>query len=421
MPTNIAVIGGGAKAAALAVKAFALRGAGIADIDLTIFEKRQIGSNWNGKGGYTDGLQRLCTPAERDLGFPYGTIHGSTVASYTLKEFSWATFLDSQRPSYRDWVDGGRRPPTHEDFAAYLAWSVKRSETPVVKAHVVELEAFGNQWKVFQSDKQGQRKLASPILFDGVVVTGPGPARRVSYTGTSKRVFDGSDFWTRTKQVRLLLNKAGEGSQIGIVGAGGTAAAILSWLCQNGYRDREIFMIADQGALYTRGDSVFENRLFSDDEAWSSLSSASKKEFFDRLNRGVVWGTVMDEVSRATRVRFQNGRALSAVEYPSHVEVSVRRGDEKPVQLRPEVLIDASGFDTWWFLDLLGQVPATVRRQENYRTALRDGVNPYLEFEGAPWTLPKLHAPMLSSSQGPGYGNLMALGTMSDLILRSYV
>lgn len=419
--TRIAVIGGGAKAAALAVKAFALRQAGIADISVTIFEKSAIGSNWTGKGGYTDGLQRLCTPAERDLGFPYGTIHGALVATYTFKEFSWATFLDSQRPSYRDWVDSGRRPPTHTDFANYLDWSVRRSESPVVRANVTRLQAVGNQWRVLRIDKAGRVVPASTFLFDGVVVTGPGPARRVPCTGPGNRVFDGSDFWKRTKQASSLLDAAGGDGQIGIVGAGGTAAAILSWLCQHDYRDREIFMIADQGALYTRGDSVFENRLFSDEVAWGSLSSSSKKEFFDRLNRGVVWGTVMREVSHASRVRFQNGRALGAVEYPTHVEVRVRRGDGKTVQLRPEVLIDASGFDTWWFLGLLSQVPAHVRNGDNYRNALRDGMNEFLEFDGAPWTLPRFHAPMLSSSQGPGYGNLMALGSMSDLILRSYV
>jgi mycobactin lysine-N-oxygenase len=421
MPKNIAVIGGGAKAAALAVKAFALRANGVADVRVTIFEQDEIGSNWSGSGGYTDGLQRLCTPAERDLGFPYGTIHGEAVAAYTLKEFSWATYLAANRPSYRDWVDGGRRPPTHQDFAAYLKWGIKKSTAPVVKARVTGLMEQGNKWSVLSQDLAGKSVPASDILFDGVVVTGPGPARKVRQTGPSERIFSGIDFWQRTGEVKRLLRASREDGQIAIVGAGGTAAAVLAWLCKNGHRDREIFMIADQGALYTRGDSVFENRLFSDEEAWNSLSSASKREFSDRLNRGVVWGTVMNEVATASRVRFQNGRAIRAEPQPTHVEVTVRRGDEIPVFLRPEVLIDASGFDSWWFLSLLTQVPASFRSTDVYRDALRDGMNESLEFDGAPWTLPRLHAPMLSSAQGPGYGNLMALGAMSDLILRAYL
>ncbi|MES2351243.1 MAG: hypothetical protein V4641_27025 [Pseudomonadota bacterium] len=68
---QIAVVGGGAKAAALAAKAFALRKANVANIHITVFEKTEIGAHWTGKNGYTDGEQRLCTPAERDLGYPY--------------------------------------------------------------------------------------------------------------------------------------------------------------------------------------------------------------------------------------------------------------------------------------------------------------------------------------------------------------
>lgn len=58
---NIAVVGGGAKAAALAARAHALRKEGVADIGVTIFEQDEIGANWTGRGGYTDGAQRLCT------------------------------------------------------------------------------------------------------------------------------------------------------------------------------------------------------------------------------------------------------------------------------------------------------------------------------------------------------------------------
>lgn len=421
MPKNIAVIGGGAKAAALAAKAFALRKNNVAEVYVTIFEQSDIGSNWNGRGGYTDGLQRLCTPVERDLGFPYGTIHGEEAASFSLKEFSWATYLSTTRPSYRNWVDGGRRPPIHKDFAAYLRWAVKKSEAKIVKVCVTELREKHDKWIVKGLGPEGKSASASDTLFDGVVVTGPGPARNVPLIGPGDRVFTGADFWQRTDEVKKLLPTSRKDGQIAIVGAGGTAAAVLSWLCKNGHHDREIFMIADQGALYTRGDSVFENRLFSDEEAWSSLSFASKKEFSDRLNRGVVWGTVMNEVATATRVRFQNGRAIRARSHSTHVEVTVRRGDEVPILLRPEVLIDASGFDSWWFLSLLKDVPAWVRKMEVYREALRDGVNESLEFDGAPWTLPRLHAPILSSVQGPGYGNLMALGSMSDLVLRAYI
>lgn len=44
-----------------------------------------------------------------------------------------------------------------------------------------------------------------------------------------------------------------------------------------------------------------------------------------------------------------------------------------------------------------------------------------LQLQGAPWNgYPALHAPMLSSELGPGFGSLMVLGAMADRILRPY-
>ncbi|MEJ8630188.1 hypothetical protein P0F65_10725 [Sphingomonas sp. I4] len=74
---HLAVIGAGPKAAALAAKAYCLQQQGI-PVAVTVFERNEIGANWTGDFGYTDGIQRLCTPAERDLGFPICRASGST-------------------------------------------------------------------------------------------------------------------------------------------------------------------------------------------------------------------------------------------------------------------------------------------------------------------------------------------------------
>jgi hypothetical protein len=70
MPKTIAVVGAGPKAAAIATKAWALRSAGIKDVDVIVFDPEGPGAAWDGRHGYTDGQQLLCTPPERDLGFP---------------------------------------------------------------------------------------------------------------------------------------------------------------------------------------------------------------------------------------------------------------------------------------------------------------------------------------------------------------
>jgi mycobactin lysine-N-oxygenase len=120
---ELAVIGGGPEGAAIAAKAHALRVAGYQPPNITIFEPDGLGAAWRGMFGYTDGLQPLCTLAERDLGFPYDrTSFGDAVASEMLARFSWQRFsvaLGIADTLYENWVVQGRRPPTHRNYARY--------------------------------------------------------------------------------------------------------------------------------------------------------------------------------------------------------------------------------------------------------------------------------------------------------------
>lgn len=423
MTTNLAVIGGGAKAAALAAKAHVLRKTGVADVSIAIFESQELGAHWNGRHGYTDGEQRLCTLAERDVGFPYASMYGLEVDQALHAQFSWASYLLTGAHRYCNWIDGGRRPPQHKEFADYLSWIIKRCEVPVIHGSVSGLRsAHKTKWNILFGSGKGRMHPASDVLYDGVVVSGPGPARRTRTMGASPKLFDGASFWSKLKSVALLLKGLRQDDQIVVIGSGGTAAAVLAWLVRNGHKDRSIVMVADQGALFTRGDSVFENRLFRDDEAWETLSRKHQKQFFDRLNRGVVWGTVMDEVSNASRLVFVNGRATTVnAKVPDSIRVSVRQGNSTRIELRPELVIDASGFEPWWFLELLRDIPRSDRRSDGFRNELQSAMGAGLDFRGSRWSLPRLHAPMLSSAIGPGFGSLMSLGGMSDRILRCYL
>ncbi|PHV07438.1 hypothetical protein CSQ96_09545 [Janthinobacterium sp. BJB412] len=60
---RVAVVGGGPKAVALAVKAKVLKALKLQDTEVVIFEKQSIGAAWEGSDGYSDGEQRLCTLA----------------------------------------------------------------------------------------------------------------------------------------------------------------------------------------------------------------------------------------------------------------------------------------------------------------------------------------------------------------------
>src|SRR5689334_11164233 len=139
MTARLAVIGGGPKAVAIAAKAKVLNEAQMMECEVYVFESTEIGSSCSGGNGYTDGQQLLCTPAEKDLGFPYSAFPGAPdVAEQTMAQFSWGAFKASR--SYADWVDRGRAAATHGEFAEYLKWAFDRSETTLCHGTVENLE-----------------------------------------------------------------------------------------------------------------------------------------------------------------------------------------------------------------------------------------------------------------------------------------
>jgi mycobactin lysine-N-oxygenase len=439
-PVQIAVIGGGPKAAALSAKASVLSSSG-KPIKVTIFEPLEIGAYWSGRGGYTNGEQRLCTIAERDVGYPYNSMFDKTLDIAMASRFSWSRFLQGHsaggRLSYSTWVDGGRKPPLHKDFAEYLKWVIGEAKPDYVNRKVTRLtKRPNNLWRITSEDAAGNAAVHD-TLFDAVVVTGPGHARHIKEKAGSghqlpaARIFDGANFWMRLAEVQKCLARARKeqqrlgalGNPIVLIGAGGTAAAILSWLVANGAKDLPIQIVASQASLYTRVDSVFENRLFSDPTQWESLSPDSRKAFFDRLNRGVVWATVMDQVSSATNFTMVDGRALHVkLTAPDTMQLAVKRGDGKSYSATPVMLVDCSGFDPWWFLSLIKDLPKAMKKGTVLRPDWQQAMGADLRLTGQPWAdYPPLHAPMLSSNVGPGYGSLMVLGAMADRILNAHV
>ena len=426
---RVAVIGGGPKAAALCAKAHCINAFG-GQIQLRVFEKDAWGAAWAGRYGYTDGEQRLCTPAERDVGFPYGEglLHGEGVR-LLFREFSWSAFLveAAGRPEgYRNWVDRGRKPPAHSVYAAYLAWVIEKAR---VKRTLGEVTAVGRQddkWTITYRQR-GQSRTADN--FDGVVFTGPGPAIEGFPRPVDPRIIDGVGFW---RNPEAFLSQAEDGEEpVVIAGSGGTSAAIAAWIARRG-RSGPILIIGNQAALFTRTESFFENALFSDEEAWSALDPQVRVSVTQRLTRGVVWASVSEILSASPDVRFRPGRVRSAVNQPgvdgAPAELRVNVEDATGTRADPaRLVIDAAGFNAWWFADLLPPAvreatlpaaaapkPKAVREHRDaMAAAIRTDLSLDLGVEG-------LHAPMLALAQGPGFASLMVLGSMSERILRAY-
>ena len=278
-------------------------------------------------------------------------------------------------------------------------------------------------WRVHRRGENGGMRTQG--MFDGVVVTGPGsPNKRLIIDGVSGKITDGRAFWQDPES--FLAQVADSNESVIILGAGGTAAAIAARALRAA-NSNPITIIGDQAALFTRADAFFENQIFTDDQIWDRLDAETRKSFADRLNRGVVWSTISDELARSPRVRFEPGRGkkieVLTGENGDELRVLYERSSQT-FSAYASLVIDASGFDPWWFVSLL---PATLQaqlcalddtEQKGKRTAAAARMTKHLElFDAKPGPI---HAPVLSQSIGPGYSSLMVLGAMSDLILDRY-
>jgi mycobactin lysine-N-oxygenase len=433
MVSRLAIVGGGPKAVAIAAKAQILREEGLLDCEVHVFEPLEIGASWTGRHGYTDGEQALCTPAEKDLGFPYAEMPGApNAAEKMMARFSWGTFKASR--GYAGWVDLGCPRASHGEFAEYLKWAFERGGAVHCHGEVTRLEEAPGGWKVEWKEGAGKAQVHG-AFFDGVVVTGHGPARPMGPT-SSPRMLDGQGIWNEKERakVRGLLHGQAvtEDAPLVVIGSGGTAAAVLAWLVHEGFRDLPIYLLAEQATFYSRGDSVFENRLFSDPTQWRLLTHATRKAFFDRLTRGVVWDAIMGELAQLTALTFIDGRATDITDAQAgNLNVQWKRnlsqleldlGEEETRQVEAGLVINATGFDNWWFLRLLppGVIPSDETQQAALLKRLAHGMGEDLTF-GDGWALPRLHAPFQSMLVGPGFASLLALGDMADRVLRPYM
>jgi mycobactin lysine-N-oxygenase len=423
---EIAVIGGGAKAAALATKAWCLRETG-RDVHVTIFERAAIGAHWDGAHGYTDGDQALCTPAERDLGFPYDTANfGTEVARLMQARFSWmAHTVEAEGDvEYADWVNRGGPRPSHRDFATYIRDAVAKTKPDPILEDVTGLRFQDNKWGVLSGPPGGGARFWNDN-FDGVVVTSPGPQIQ-RFRCDDPRFFDGESFW---RELPLVRSRAEEkmDSPILILGAGGTAAAVAAWLVANGFRNHDIRLINDSATLYTRTSNYFENRLFNDIDVWKRLDPKERARFTRRLTRGVVWDSVAEVLATAGDLSIWPGRVCKVVlgedpgdgtapelvvhakpAYPEHAEVE---------ELPAAMVIDATGFNRWWFAGLLPDAERDKILADKVRLTAEMGDDLSLPISH----LPGLHAPFVSDAVGPGFTSLMVLGAMADQILLPYV
>src|SRR5215471_15691778 len=136
--STLAVLGAGAKAVAVAAKAFALREMGVDVPDVVAVERAGVAANWQAVGGWTDGNHRLGTGPEKDVGFPYRSAlvpRRNAELDERMTRHSWQAYLIATG-GFAEWVDRGRPAPTHKRWSQYLGWVAEDIGMNVVPGEV---------------------------------------------------------------------------------------------------------------------------------------------------------------------------------------------------------------------------------------------------------------------------------------------
>ena len=317
MTPRLAVIGAGAKAVAVAAKAEALREVGAEAPEIVAIERADIAANWQSCGGWTDGLHRLGTSPEKDVGFPYRSVlapgRNAELDAAMLRR-SWQSYLVATN-QFAEWIDRGRPAPTHRRWASYLRWVATGVALPVLHDEVRRIAVAGGQWIV--------DTVHSSVTADAVMVTGPGQPERSVLPG-NPRVWSIAEFWRRAAaQGRITAER------VAVIGGGETAATMLEELFR--HRVSAITVISPQVTLFTRGESFFENKLFSDPTDWDTLPASERRDVLARTDRGVFSGQVQQALLADDRIRHLRGRVAHAVDRGDGVRLTLlsTRGGER--------------------------------------------------------------------------------------------
>jgi len=433
------VVGAGPKAVAIAAKRHMLAKFGYPMPQVRIIDRQGVATHWTGKAGFTDGHQLLGTRPEKDIGFPYlsacwGDKELSRAVAKEMVHLSWQSFLIDQW-RYADWIDRGRTRPTHREWSHYLQWVAEQVEVDLCVGEVTSIATTSDQqqWRLTCHPKEGGTPFT--VTGDGLVMTGPGtPLTIPGQPKAHPRIMDGASFWLRSEEFAQLRSHVAQPLNIGVIGTGETAAAIVVALV-DALRDAAfIEVISPYGVLYSRDEGFEENRLFSDPDGrlanllgdhqheanWLRLSERDRREFVRRTDRGVFSLKAMKELSNAENVRSVLGtvRRIHANDTTVRVESEY---DGKMQHDEYDYVVVARGFDALWFRHLLDAVTHARMAEVTHSfdgSSIELAILEDLSLNGF---MPKLHLPMLAGiAQGPGFPNLSCLGLLADRILASY-
>ena len=408
---RLLVVGAGPKAMAVAAKAYVLRELGLSAPRVTVVEPNAVGGNWLATGGWTDGRHRLGTSPEKDIGFPYHSTwargHNHAV-NQAMMAFGWTAFL-VDRGTYAEWVDRGRPSPEHSLWAKYLQWVARKSGVEVVRGRVRTVRAERAGWRVTVEGADGE---TAEIDAQRLMVTGPGDSRRA--LAEHPKLLSIADFWDLAGRRKLPPS-----SRAAVIGGGETAGSAMDELVRHDVLT--VSVISPAATIYTRGESYFENSLFSDPAKWRALSVAERRDVVRRTDRGVFSVRVQETLLADNRVHHLQGRVVRVADQGDGVALTLRN-ESRPDQTHAfDLVVDAIGGQPLWFLDLFDDEVADLFELAVGCPVTQARIEAVMGFDLAVEGLPaKLYLPnMAGLAQGPGFPNLSCLGELSDRILAS--
>ena len=408
MTPTLAVLGAGAKAVAVGAKASVLRDMGVDTPDVVAVERIGVAANWQASGGWTDGAQRLGTSPEKDVGFPYRSAlvpRRNDELDERMTRYSWQSFLIATA-QFAEWIDRGRPAPTHRRWSQYLRWVADQIGMTVINAEVERLAVDGDRWALHTHE--------TTVFADALMITGPGQAERSLLPG-NPRVLSIAQFWHRAAgQDRIAAER------VAVIGGGETAASMLDELFR--HRISTITVISPQVTLFTRGESYFENTLFSDPSDWAVLTLDERRDALARTDRGVISASVQDALLADDRIRHLRGRVAHAVARDEQIRLTLKTnggGENLETVHGFDLVIDGSGADSLWFLTLFSQDALDLLELGLGAPLTDDRLQEAIGYDLAVTDVaPKLFLPTLAGlTQGPGFPNLSCLGLLSDRVL----
>lgn len=421
---KLIIIGAGPKAMAIASKNAVLAEMGFNVPEIHIIEKNEVGANWTGNSGFTNGRLALGTSPEKDVGFPYHSTNWGDSTNEKIdrrmRDFSWQSFLVAHG-EYSDWVDRNRPAPEHKKWAQYLQWvgALIAKRRVCHRGEVIATDMVNGMWKVTYVTAEGETRA---IEGDGLVVTGPGKIKLSESLPNHDHMLTVESFWSQYEKLR----DAGV-AKIAIVGTGENAAAIALALAQLNNPKLQVSILSPYGMAFSRGESYRENRVYSDAEKgnWTVLTKADKRNFISRTDRGVFSQHAQSILDRADNIDFLPGRLCQVIATTGNRLSVTKEYDGKKENCDFDYVVMATGADQLAFLrglmsegtqDMLKEKAGIPDLEQEH---IEDTIDSSLSVQGM---FPKLHLPMLSAiAQGPGFANLSCLGRLSDRILSAYV